>query len=176
MATFNLPADVRRVLRLDSGNNYLTDAEIQSYLDEAQNWLYTEIKRKYERDFFTVVTNSVGNTQVIYALSLAPINSVLKVLVNDVEKTVTTDYTVDTDLGEIIFVEGVVTVGDKVKVYSVPTAYELAELYIAARNISIGTNLINLDGQNNPVVQNFDTLINNYMNVITSRVMVATWA
>lgn len=173
---FNTTADIRRLLNIESGNDLLTDTEITAFLDEANLELYRIIKRKYERDCLIVRTTNTGATKVTYSTSLKPLDSVFRVLVNDVLQTVTTDYTVDLDLGEITFTENTVAPGDSVVILSVPTVYKTAELYIATSNILISTSALGVNALDNPVLAQFEKKRDSILKVITGRLIMAQWS
>lgn len=177
MASFNLPEDLRRILNLPSGDNILTDTELQDYLDEANNDFRAQVKRYYEQDmFFATSQKNTGNLIYEYTLALTPVVSIYKVLVNGEEKTVTTDYSLDTTRQKIVFVEGAIEEGNEIIIQYIPQIYYLTELFMAANNILLRTNLINQNGENNPVLKNYNDKINTYINMICNRTLMGTYS
>ena len=170
MASFNNPLALRRILNIPQGDNSITDTELQSYLDEAQADFMSQVKSEYERSIHTAyVDQHTGSLIQRYGVTLAPIESVFKVFVNNIEKVVTTDYTVDLDLNEVVFVDDVLNEGNSIKIVYTPKLYTLCELYMAAKNILLRTRLVDLNGETDPVYANYDSKVKNYLQVILNK-------
>ncbi len=172
---FNTEADVRRILKIDSGNEYLTSAEITSFLTDANNDLFSSIKKQYERERYVVNLDRLGNVQTEYGFSLSPVVSIYKVYVNNVEKTVTTDYTFDNAKHTITFLDNVLNSGDSIEILYLPKIYHLAELYLCAYNIMVTTNLVTENGTSNPIIMNLKEKKDTYMKLIKNRAMITAW-
>lgn len=173
MASYNTPADVRRVLNLDAGNLSLTDAEIQTYLDEAQQDLFITIKRELEYQKFVVDTDNKGKIKNYFYFSLTPVVSIHKVLVNN-SIINSTDYSLDVDTN-VLTISSTLEVGDVVEVFYLPLVYHLAELNLAAYNILMRTQLVETGGQENPVLLEFEKKKDKFFNIIKSRLVASNW-
>ena len=173
---FNTEADVRRILKIDSGNEFLTSAEIASFLTDANNDLFSSIKKQYERERFVAGFDRLGNVQVEYGFSLSPVVSIYKVYVNNVEMTVTTHYALDTSKNTVTFTENTLNAGDNIEVIYLPKIYYLAELYICAHNIMLTTNLVNADGVSNPIIVNLKEKKDSYLRLIRGRAIISSWS
>jgi len=170
----NTATDIRRVLHLDSSNEILTDTEIDNFLTESNTELFTEIKKASEIDLIDVINDINGNPKKNYYLTLTPILSFDKVLINN-SVTDSSNYSIDTITGEIIFSSGVLTEGDKVTVFYQPKIYKYAELYLTAYNINVATQILNRGGDLSPVADNIEKKKNQFLNVINSRLIITSW-
>lgn len=172
---YNTVADVRRILHIDSSNEILTDTEIQTYLDEANSELFTEIKKKREFDEFQVENNKDGSLRTNYLLSLTPIVSINKVLLNN-NIIDPAEYNSDDETGEVVFSSSdSLNEGGVIRVFYIPVIYKFAELYLTAYNINIATQILNRGGNLSPIAENIEKKKNQYLDVINSRLMITTW-
>lgn len=165
--------DVRRVLHLDASNEVLTDTEINEYLKEAKQDLFSEIKREKESQLIGVHNNSKGELIKTYSLTLAPVVSIHKVFVND-SLLDSSNYSLDEETNEIIFTDGI-ALNDIVRVFYLPKVYELAELYICAYNINVATNILSRGGSQSPVADTIERKRDRFLEVINSRLIISSW-
>ena len=172
---YNTIADVRRILHIDSSNEILTDTEIQTYLDEANSELFTEIKKKTEFDEFKAVNDKNGNPIKNYLMSLTPVVSIEKVIVNN-SVINSSEYSFDNETGELVFSSyDNLNAGDIIRVFYIPVIYKFAELYLTAYNINVATQILNRGGNLSPIAENVEKKKNQYLDVINSRLMITTW-
>ena len=143
----NTIATIRRHLRLETGNDQFTDAEITSFLDDANSMLFEEIRRKYEVFRQRVGYNQYdGAVRRIFSIPQKPVDSILKVLKNNEEIT-SGNYTHDTDLDQITIDSSVDLEGfDQLEIYFVPKIYTTAERYICLYIMGIAENLVTAEG------------------------------
>lgn len=141
----NTIATIRRWLMIETGNDALTDDEITTYLDEADQFLYNEIHKKYEVDRFRAGYDEYsGAVETKYEIRMKPVDSIYKVYKEGVE-LLTTDYTYDSELYQITMIADV-EASDYIEIFYTPTAYSEAALFVCLTNIGTSTNLISADG------------------------------
>ena len=176
MASLNSVSNLRRILNRDKFNNFITDAELQEFLDEANQDLYNIINRRYELDVHLVRYDRKGNLQRRYEIILSPLLSVDSVEVND-EEVNTSEYDIDLDKGNITFTEGYdLSPNAEVKIYSTPKIYESAELYLARYNVLAMLNNENSEGETQPIVTNAEKTKDNYINRIHNKPVVTSYS
>ena len=127
MATLNTPAEVKAKLLLESENQTMTDEEIQTYLDDAQQEMIDEINRTAERDHF--ISEEQG-TIIFY-----PFFNVSTISLVKVNNVVIADslYEISAD-GDGIAIEDI-KIGDIVDTTTQPSNYKRYELAICIVNI-----------------------------------------
>ena len=173
MVSFNTPSDLRRVLKLDAGNEYYTDTELQEFLDKANESLYNEIKRKFEYQKCRVKTDEKGNTLNRFQFVLGPVSAVQEVRREDTV-IASGNYTLNADLNLLEFNANVLEVGDVVEIWYLPLVYTEAELYIAAYHILSTTNVAK-PSRTSTNIEDIKLLKDDYLHTINSRMMVTGW-
>lgn len=170
----NTTNDVRQVLRLDSGNQNITDTEITYFLNNANKDLYNSIKRNNEVEKFRVGFNFRGEKRNTFTLGLNPLSNLLGVLINN-ETLNVANYSYDTTLNAVTINEEFITEGDEVTILYTPEIYKLAELYICAYNILVSTNLTRQGGETSSVLANIETKMKEYLKTIRHKVSIKQW-
>jgi len=172
--SFNTPSDVRRVLHLENNNEILSDSEIQTYLNEAEEDMYQLIRRKYETDEFYVVYDNKGNLITKYTIFYKPILSIISVELNNEELTETTDYTIDLESGVLELLIDV-KYNDKLVINYEPKLYKTLELYTAVFNILRNTRLLDRDGESDLNVNNIKDKMDLTLNYLNNKLLVNKW-
>ena len=108
---------------------------------------------KYVREWFALSDEDIRT----FDLFSRPINSIVEVYRNDRGNplTVTTQYTVSTDLGQVTIVDGVGSVGDNFYIWYIPEFFEDAESAIASEIIlgNLGIHTTAGDGIGNQMLR-----------------------
>lgn len=62
---YNTVAEIKELLMLESENQTLSDTAIQSYLDDAEETLYSEIHRSQETDRFYLTPDKLSSADIV---------------------------------------------------------------------------------------------------------------
>jgi len=174
MVSYNTPAEIRKILHIDSSNQVLTDIEIQVYLDEANAELSTQIKKKYQNDLFKGKYKSDGVTiDPNFKFSLNPVSTIYKVLINDT-LLLNTDYSLDLELN-ILTISKAFEFNDKISIYYTPKVYHFAEAYLCCHNILISTSLNGTGGEQTIILENIINKKNRFLSLISSNLIVGSY-
>ncbi len=124
---FNTVEEIKSKLLLESENQTMTDATIQTYIDDANTELFDEINRTAERDSFLIdleprQSGSSSFTRIVYPFF--NVKSICSVKVNDLF--------IDSDLYKVsVDGDGVeiqeLKVGDFVETITIPSNYKMFE-------------------------------------------------
>ena len=79
METYNTPAEIKKLLLLEVENQTIEDEDIQTYLDDAQEELFNDIKRNRETDKFYLKTNYLNDNQEVEFVTYFVISEILEV-------------------------------------------------------------------------------------------------
>jgi len=125
---YNTVDDIKRYLNLESADQTISDADITLFLADANDEVFSQIKRKEEVDYFRVGYTTQGVIQDLFNLAV-PVETMNKVSQNGTELAVTTEYTLDSTNKNEVTILATHNVGDTIKVQYIPIPYKKAELY-----------------------------------------------
>ena len=174
MASFNTVATMRRILRIPAGDESYTDAEIQSFLDEAQADMFSEIKREKELDTFLFDYNKWGAVQTEHKFLLAPVNSIFEILSNGVVID-SGDYTLNADKDVVTFDASIIALGEQIELYYIPETYTSAERYLCAFNMKVSSNLLNQNGNASTITVNYENKYKRAIQTIKNKIQMQTF-
>lgn len=124
---FNTIDEIKSKLLLESENQTLSDAEIQSYIDDANQELYDSINRTAERDSFLIEARPRQSSTASFTRTIYPyfnVRSICSVKVNDVFID-SSLYDISPD-GDGISIQEL-KVGDYVETITIPSNYKMFE-------------------------------------------------
>jgi len=173
---FNTTDSLRRILNRDKFNNFISDADLEDFLEEANKELFNLINRRFELDIYTTNYDNRGDLIKTYDIILSPVNEVKEVRVND-EIVDESNYSIDLDLGYVKFNENYdLSINDKIKIYYTPEVYVTAELYLARYNVLAMLNNQNSEGETQPLVNNAEKIKDKHLNRILNKVVVTSYS
>ena len=124
---FNTIEEIKKLLLLESENQTMDDAEIQTYIDDANIELFDEINKTAERDVFTAETD--GTVTFYPYFNVKQICSV-KVNGSFIAASL---YEISIDGDGIAIQE--ISIGDVVETITIPSNYKMLERAICIVNI-----------------------------------------
>lgn len=124
---YNTIEEIKKLLLLESENQTMTDAEIQTYIDDANQEMFDDIKRTMERDEFIAEDSGSVIFYPFFNVSL-----IRRVKVNDtVIDAANYSGSFDGDGVEIQDIK----IGDIVETFTIPTNYKRLERALTIVNI-----------------------------------------
>ena len=124
---YNTVQELKKKLLLESENQTISDADIQTYIDDANVEMFDNIKRTMERDEFISEKSGTVTFYPFFNVSI-----IRRVKVND-EIIDTSDYSISFD-GDGVEVQNI-NVGDVVETFTIPINYKNLERAITIVNI-----------------------------------------
>ncbi len=124
---YNTVEEIKKLLLLEQENQTMTDAEIQTYIDDANQEMHDDIKRTMERDEF--VAEDSGSVSFYPFFN---VNLIRRVKVNDVVIEAA-NFRVSFD-GDGVEVDDI-SIGDVVETFTIPTNYKRLERALTIVNI-----------------------------------------
>lgn len=151
---YNTIATIKRYLALESADQTISDADLTSFLDEANAELFFLIKKKEERDIFRVGYTEHGTTQSKFRLALSPASSISKITQNGTVLD-SGDYSLETTNKEEVEITASLAIADTIEIHYVPTAYEIAERYMCLMTCIQRMNPFLSDQNNNSIYSEY---------------------
>lgn len=120
---YNSIEEIKDLLLLESENQTLTDAQIQSYINDANTDMISELKRAIELDTFTATCSGTNNFTPFF--NVESVDSVRVKSSGDWVELDEDEYRLIRN-NDVLEVDDL-KVGDKIELYSIPPNYKMLE-------------------------------------------------